>query len=87
MRRFGLTPGNRFKPSPGFEGYKFTYTGDEDALGLAAGRAFEQWSARVRSETPVFPPQTLLDSTGRPEKQIFGRLRSQRDEKAIILAE
>ena len=35
----------------------------------------------------VYPPETMLDHDGRPSKDNFSRLRSQRDEKPIILAE
>lgn len=72
---------------PGFEGFQFNYTDDEEALAQTAGHAFQQWSTRVRNETPAFAPETVLDPAGRPDREIFSRLRSQRDEKAIILAE
>jgi hypothetical protein len=71
----------------GFEDFAFEYTGDEDSLGRSAGRAIDRWSSKVRSENKTFAPETAVDSTGRPERDIFMRLRSQRDDKAIILAE
>ncbi len=72
---------------PGFEDFSFAYSADDDEVARAAGGALEKWSARVRTEKPVFAPATVVDETGRPDSPTFKRLRSARDEKPIILAE
>ena len=71
----------------GFDNFEFNYTDDDAALRLGAGRALDHWSREVRSPTAVFPPETGLDAQGRPDRDVFSRLRSARDEKRIILAE
>ena len=72
---------------PGFEGFTFKFTDDENGLTRAAAAGLDHWSRDVRGQNIVFPSQTGLDSQGRPQREIFGRLREQRDEKKIILAE
>ena len=72
---------------PGFGGFAFTYTADDDSLRDAARGAVEKWERDVRRPTALFPPKTGLDSQGRFRPDIFRRLRSERDDKPIVLAE
>jgi hypothetical protein len=72
---------------PGFEGFAFKYTDDETGLARSAGTALDHWSREVRKPNAVFSPQTGLDEQGRPQRDVFSRLREERDEKNIILAE
>ena len=72
---------------PGFEDFAFKYTENEDSLAGAAGHALERWSREIRKQDEVYPAETALGARGRPDDEIFKRLRSQRDEKRIILAE
>jgi hypothetical protein len=72
---------------PGFEQFAFNYTESEEKLNDDAANAMDQWFGKVRPRSGSFSPQTVLDPQGRPERDIIGRLRSQRDEKNIILAE
>src|SRR5205823_4223185 len=66
---------------PGFETFAFNYTDNDDALKAAAARALDHWSHEVRTKNAGFPPATALDPEGRPNPEIFKRLRSQRDER------
>jgi hypothetical protein len=72
---------------PGFESFSFKYTDPEDILTKAAATALDHWSKDVRGPNPIFPPETALDQLGRPERETFSRLREQRNETNIILAE
>ena len=72
---------------PGFSDYPFTYTAPDRALGEAATRAYEKWQREVRNVNAVYQPETAIDSDGHFRKDVFQRLRSERDEKPIFLAE
>jgi len=72
---------------PGFSNFSFTYTLDDRSLREAAGGALEKWLREVRSPSATFEPQTALDFDGRFQHDLFQRLRSERDNKRILLAE
>ncbi|HJT80511.1 MAG TPA: multiheme c-type cytochrome, partial [Chthoniobacterales bacterium] len=72
---------------PGFENFTFYYSDTHNALAHAASDAFGHWSSDVRKPDATYQPETILDRDGRPDRETFSRLRSQRDEKPIILAE
>jgi hypothetical protein len=72
---------------PGFENFAFNYIGNEDSLTGAVARGLDRWSREVRKQDAVFPTETALGPQGWPDADIFKRLRTQRDEKRIILAE
>jgi hypothetical protein len=72
---------------PGFSGFPFTYTSDERSLREAAAGALEKWLHEVHSPNATFSPETALDSNGRLQQDVFQRLRSERDNKRILLAE
>ena len=72
---------------PGFSDFSFTYTSDDRSLNEAAGRALTKWFHEVRGPNAVFPPETAVDSDGRFQENVFRRLRSERDDKPILLAE
>jgi len=56
-------------------------------LSDAAARAYEKWMREVRDPNAVYRPETLLDSNGRWQQDIFQRLRTERNNKRILLAE
>jgi hypothetical protein len=72
---------------PGFENFAFYYADTHNAVAHAASDAFGHWSSDVRKTDAPYPPESMLDKDGRPSRDNFSRLRSQRDEKPIILAE
>jgi hypothetical protein len=72
---------------PGFSDFSFTYTADERSVSEAAARAFDKWLRQGRSAKAVFPLETVLDSEGHFQQDVFQRLRSERDDKPIVLAE
>jgi len=72
---------------PGFSGFSFTYTLEDRSLREAAAGALEKWLHDVRPPNAAFPPETALDSNGRLQEDVFRRLRSERDDKRILLAE
>ena len=53
----------------------------------AVKESYEKWwSERVRELRP-FDPKTALDPEGRFQQDVFNRLRRERDDKPIVLAE
>ena len=72
---------------PGFADFPFTYTADAEELGAAMKRGYEKWWNDVRQVNPNFDPKTVLDSEGRFQQDVFGRLRRERDNQPIVLAE
>ncbi len=72
---------------PGFSNFSFTYTADDRSLRQAAGSALQKWLQEVRPPNPTFEPSTALDPDGRFQRDVFQRLRSERDDKRILLAE
>jgi len=72
---------------PGFSDFPFTYTSDDHSLRETAARAFEKWLREVRPPNAIFEPQSVLDSDGHFQQDVFQRLRSERDNKRILLAE
>jgi hypothetical protein len=72
---------------PGFSDFPFTYTSDDNSLRQAAGGALEKWLRDVRRPDATFQPQTVLDSDGHFQQDVFQRLRSERDNKRILLVE
>ena len=72
---------------PGFSDFSFTYTAADHLLSQAATNAYEKWQREVRDADAVYRPQTALDPEGGFRQDIFQRLRRERDETPIILAE
>jgi len=72
---------------PGFSDFSFSYTAPDYALGEAAMRAHEKWLREVRNVNAVYRPETAINSDGDFRQDVFQRLRSERDEKPIFLAE
>ena len=71
---------------PGFADFKFTYTADVEAVEDVMKKGFQKWWTEVRSPQPNFDPKTVLDPDGRFQ-EVFNRLRHERDDKPIVLAE
>ena len=72
---------------PGFSDFDFTYTAEAEELGAAVKRAYEKWWNELRPANPSFDSKTVLDPEGRFRQDVFGRLRRERDDKPIVLAE
>src|SRR6476646_7339604 len=72
---------------PGFSDFSFTYTAADDYLREISTRAYEKWLRDVRERNVTYRPETVLDADGRFRQDTFQRLRSERDNKPIILAE
>ncbi len=72
---------------PGFEDFKFTYTADAEALRESVGQSYQKWWDELRPANPRFDPKTVLDPEGRFQEDVFSRLRRERDETPIVLAE
>jgi len=72
---------------PGFSDFTFTYTAADDSISEVSAHAYEKWLREIRNPDVTYPPETALDAEGRFRQDIFQRLRSERDDKRIILAE
>jgi hypothetical protein len=72
---------------PGFSDFSFTYTASDDYLRETSTRAYEMWLRDIREPNMTYRPETGLDRDGRFQQDIFQRLRGERDDKPIILAE
>jgi hypothetical protein len=72
---------------PGFSGFSFTYSATDRSLSEATTHAYEKWLHQVRDVNAVYRPETAIDSDGHFRQDVFQRLRSERDDKPIILAE
>ena len=72
---------------PGFEDFAFTYTADEDVLGDAVKQSYQKWWNELRPRNPNFDPKTILEPEGRFQQDVLSRLRRERDDRPIVLAE
>jgi hypothetical protein len=72
---------------PGFSEFQFTYTADAEELAAAVKRGYEKWWNEHRPVDPSFDPKTVLDPEGHFQQDVFQRLRRERDNKPIVLAE
>ncbi len=50
-------------------------------------QSYEKWWSEMRPANPNFDPKTALDPEGRFQQDVFSRLRRERDDKPIVLAE
>jgi len=72
---------------PGFSGFDFTYSADAEVLGEAVKKSYQKWWNEVRPANANFDLKTVLDPEGRFQEDAFDRLRRERDDKPIVLAE
>jgi hypothetical protein len=72
---------------PGFSGFPFIYTATDRSLSNAAALAYEKYLRQARDPNTIHRPETAIDSEGGFRKDVFEKLRSERDNKPIILAE
>jgi hypothetical protein len=72
---------------PGFSDFDFTYTAGAEDLNAAVKRSYEKWWNTLRPANPNFDPKTVLDPEGRFQPEVFERLRRERNNQPIILAE
>jgi len=72
---------------PGFSDFNYTYTADADKLGEFVGLGYQKWWNDVRDKSHEFEPKTGLDPAGHFQQDVLSRLRRERDDKPIVLAE
>ncbi len=72
---------------PAFEDHAFTYTADDKQRTDRILETYRKWSREVRKPEDVFKPETGLDQFGNLRTDLFQRLRSERDNSSIVLAE
>ncbi len=72
---------------PGFEGHAFNYSATEQERSDRAVETYRKWSREVRKPDDIFKPETGLDQFGNLQPDLFKRLRAERDESPILLAE
>lgn len=72
---------------PGFSDFNFTYTADSDKLGEFVRLGYEKWWSEIKNRAFNFDPRTALDPEGRFQEEILTRLRRERDNTPIVLAE
>ena len=67
-------------------GVCFTYTADAEERATHQ-TGLQKWWNDVRPANPNFDPKTVLDPEGHFKQDVFGRLRRERDDQPIVLAE
>lgn len=72
---------------PGFGGFKFTYTDEDEVRRAVIGRAFADWQAGVRRPDEVYPEWSLLTPDGYFRQDVYLRLLNARDHRQVFLAE
>ena len=72
---------------PGFEGHAFNYSASEQERADRVVETYRKWSREVRKPEDIFKPQTGLDQFGNLQPELFKRLRLERDESPVFLAE
>jgi Doubled CXXCH motif (Paired_CXXCH_1) len=72
---------------PGFSDFRFNYTSNNQTLNEDAASAFKKWLRSVRDPNARFSPKTGLDSEGYLRDDLMQRLRNERDNKPVVLAE
>jgi hypothetical protein len=71
----------------GFTDFNYVYTADADKLSEFVRQGYQKWWNDVRDKTYQFDPKTALDSEGHFQPDVLSRLRRERDDKPIVLAE
>ena len=71
----------------GFEGHAFNYSAPEQERADRVVESYRKWSREVRKPEDVFKPETGLDQFGNLQPELFQRLRVERDETPILIAE
>ncbi|HEV2095130.1 MAG TPA: multiheme c-type cytochrome [Chthoniobacterales bacterium] len=72
---------------PGLADFSFTFTADEKTRNESIAAVYQKWWQQIRTTDSVFPPETTLDSLGRFQLDVFQRLRSERNQTPVLLAE
>ena len=72
---------------PAFEGHTFTYTAEDKERGERIIETYRKWSREVRKPEDVFKPETGLDQFGNMRTDLFQRLRAERNNSQVVLAE
>ena len=72
---------------PGFADFDYTYTADADRLGEFVRLGYQKWWNDLQSKSHNFQSRTALDPEGHFQEEVLGRLRRERDNKPIVLAE
>jgi hypothetical protein len=79
--------GKSLQTLPGFSSFAFDYTATDQSLNKTAENAFKKWAREIRDPNAIYRPETGLETNGRFQEETFERLRGQRDERPILLAE
>ena len=72
---------------PGFSNFNYTYTADAEKLGEFVRQGYQKWWNEIRDQSYRFDPETALDPEGHFQEDLVSRLRRERDDKPIVLAE
>jgi hypothetical protein len=72
---------------PGFSDFDFDYTAKPEKLAGFVRQAYNKWWTQIRRPDSRFDSQFALDPEGRFHPDIFPRLRKERDDTPIVLAE
>jgi hypothetical protein len=72
---------------PDFSDFRFNYIAEDRSLTEQAGGALAKWIREARKPNARFPAETILEPDGRFQKEIFQRLRNERDDKPVLLVE
>jgi hypothetical protein len=72
---------------PGFEDAAYVYFADREQRGEQIAALRERWLARLREHVPAVPDAVPLGPDGLPDALVIGRLRAERDELQLNIAE
>ncbi len=67
--------------------HAFTYIAEDKERGERVIETYRKWSREVRKPEDVFKPETGLDQFGNLRTDLFQRLRSERNNSPVVLAE
>ncbi len=72
---------------PGFADFSFTYTDPDEKISETARAAYARWMSEVKPGDATFPGRTGLESNGAFRPELMNRLRAERDNSPVLLAE
>jgi hypothetical protein len=72
---------------PGFSDFSFIYTANARELNEEVTKAYQKWLHEVRTPRAVYRSETALEPDGRFRQDIFQRLKKERNDTPIVLAE
>ena len=72
---------------PGFSDFQFTYTADTAEVDESVRQAYRKWWNSVRPTNPNFDARAVLEPDEHFRNEVFDRLRRERNDTPIVLAE